>query len=130
MISPSYLLLLQKIGTWYMDIFGERVLSLDDSKTLQLSNLASRDRRGTLCHPECGHSEKQVLLTRVNKVNISIAFYLKLFIVEDGLFADDCCYTCYVLEANEILKNGKNVNCQRGWWPDQETKVLITNHIK
>ena len=113
-----------------MDIFGERVLSLDDSKTLQLSNLASRDRGGTLCHPECGHSEKQVLLTRVNKVNMSIVFYLNLFIVEDGLFADDCCYTCYVLEANEILKNGKNVNCQRGWWPDQETKVLITNHIK
>ena len=51
-----------------MDIFGERVLSLDDSKTLQLSNLASRDRRGTLCHPECGHSEKQVLLTRVNLI--------------------------------------------------------------
>ena len=57
---------LQKIGTWYMDIFGERVLSLDGSKTLQLTNLASGDRRGTLCHPECGHNEKQVLLTRVN----------------------------------------------------------------
>ena len=51
-----------------MDIFGERVLSLDDSKTLQLTNLASRDRGGTLCHPECGHSEKQVLLTRVNLI--------------------------------------------------------------
>ena len=48
-----------------MDIFGERVLSLDGSKTLQLTNLASGDRSGTLCHPECGHNEKQVLLTRV-----------------------------------------------------------------
>ena len=64
-----------------MDIFGERVLSLDDSKTLRLTKLASRDRGGTLCHPECGHSEKQVLLTRVNKVNMSIVFYLNLFIV-------------------------------------------------
>ena len=59
---------LQKIGTWYMDIFGERVLSLDGSKTLQLTNLASGDRRGTLCHPECGHNEKQVLLTRVKYI--------------------------------------------------------------
>ena len=64
-----------------MDIFGERVLSLDGSKTLQLTNLASGDRRGTLCHPECGHNEKQVLLTRVNKVNISTDLILKLFVL-------------------------------------------------
>ena len=59
-----------------MDIFGERVLSLDDSKTLQLTNLASRDRGGTLCHPECGHNEKQVLLTRVNKVDLTLELFI------------------------------------------------------
>ena len=33
---------------------------------------------------------------------------------------DDCCHTCHTLAENEVLENGKNVDCEPGLWPNKD----------
>ena len=37
-----------------------------------------------------------------------------------NVFVDDCCHTCHVLDANEVLEKGKNIKCAEGFWPNKQ----------
>jgi len=93
----------EKIGTWT----GSGTLTLDTKKTKMLNvQKNTKGRGGTQCKPECQGGEKPVFLQRSGS--------------GANVFVDDCCYTCHILDANEVLEKGKNIKCASGFWPNKE----------
>jgi len=93
----------EKIGTWT----GTGTLTLNSTKTKMLRvQKRGGGRGGTECKPECQGGEKPVFLQRSGS--------------GANVFVDDCCHTCHVLDANEVLEKGKNIKCAAGFWPNKQ----------
>jgi len=104
----THRLLYQKIGTWR----GTGTLTLYNKTRMLEVQKNTRGRGGTECRPKCQGSEKEVFLQRSGA---------------NG-FVDDCCHTCHVLDANEVLEKGKNVKCPDGFWPDKRQTTCQRIH--
>eukprot|EP00092_Neocalanus_flemingeri_P011699 GFUD01012615.1.p1 GENE.GFUD01012615.1~~GFUD01012615.1.p1 ORF type:complete len:913 (+),score=187.69 GFUD01012615.1:372-2741(+) len=73
---------------------------------IPLAPLQSPGQQGTKCKPQCKKDQGKTFIRRT-----------KL----DDEFFDDCCHLCEQYDQNEVVKDGKVIDCEKGSWPD-------TNH--